>query len=145
MKIHMMLISVVLIGVVVYGWGSMLSNAVEKDYITSYDNESTLQVFINNSNDGQDVARDSRGEISAIPGQGAEQDLFSTILTRGSGALNNVGGAFSVLSAMAGESVRRLPIGSMGAYLTDAVVAILMIVIFIGLILAAVLGQRDRI
>ena len=138
-KITGFLIAIVLIGLFVGVAGLFLSD-LNDNYDFAYDNTS-LDVY-NKFDNISDTAGNIKDEVGEIKEQTGVIDVIGGFFSSAYNSLKIVGQSFSAFEGITEQAGQDMPIGAAGFLIKNALIVIMLIIIFIGILLAVVLKVK---
>jgi len=122
---------VAIIGLFIADIGTEYGQTYDSDYYNKYNQLATLQQNAKNIKEKSVTMGEPPGAL----------DVISSMFSQGYQVLLIAKNSFNVADNMTGDAVGDLPLGESGYYFKVAIGSILVIVIFLGIIVAAVLGR----
>jgi len=135
--VTLLVFSIVFVG----GFGSFLAE-INTNYSPANYTEGNITAF-NKLETIQDNANSIRANAESIGSTGSGiVDIFGTFLTQGYSALKIAAGSFGVFTSMSGDAMSGLAIDDRYGLFSQGFLTIGIILIFLGILIAAVLKRR---
>ena len=136
-KLSNFMIGVIVVGLVVALFNVFLGGLNEGYTTSNYDN-STLDAY-NKLSAISDQAEDIKDEVSAIKENPNILDVIGGFFTSGYNALKLTFISFDTFDSMLNTAVTDTPLGQSGQYVKIAIATIVIILLFVGVVISAIL------
>lgn len=137
MKLSIIMIYVAVIGAIVFGIMTFFNQGVNEGLITTNNNDTRMQTIIDSTQEIYNVTSETKDDLQELQGNPSVLDILGSVISGAYGALKTTGATYNTAYTVTTVSMSYIPMGPMSSIFTDTASLVLLIVIFIGIFLAA--------